>query len=244
LFAGYYLSSGYEGTNATARMRFTQEDYTAILNIGTNERQITDNGRKTRIAIRVAANYQIPDDGITFYPLLRSPDGDRSFVSYSGSITKIPLDSNCYGGSLTVNADGTGTLVVDWKYVKLTSVDQLSSFNATYKSARFNTADQFYDGDMATVISSMALSTSYNARSENDVPRTYMGVSGFIVRSASTDSISTVNDLFAMFENAEFIYKLSAPVTYTLSVPQVLSLLGQNNVWTDTNGENTVTYIR
>ena len=44
--------------------------------------------------------------------------------------------------------------------------------------------------------------------------------------------------------NLNVVYTLADPITYTLSAPQVLSLLGQNNVWADTGNINELTYIR
>ena len=39
-----------------------------------------------------------------------------------------------------------------------------------------------------------------------------------------------------------YSYKIATPVTYQLSAQQISSLLGQNNLWNDINGDNTVSF--
>ena len=38
------------------------------------------------------------------------------------------------------------------------------------------------------------------------------------------------------------VYELATPITYNLSTTEVTTLLGENNVWGDTNGDVSVTY--
>lgn len=187
LFAGYALSAGYDGTNATVRMRFTKDDYTAILNIGTASRAITDNGKHCKITIRVAANYAIPDGGVTFYPFLRKVSTD-TFEPYTGTITPVSFSDTVYGGTLTVNDDQTGTLESEWGLI--------SSYDG-----------ETLPGDWI---------------SDRDV---------YAVGTTPTTG-------------AQVAYKLAESTTVDLTPDIVKSIIGLNNVWTDTNGENTVTYIK
>lgn len=147
LFAGYLINAGYEGTNATVRMRMMYADGTSILNIGGTDRVIPNSGKNCRVSVRVAANYAIPEGGITLYPMIRKADTGSDFEAYTGTVTPVAFPSISHVGTLTVNADGTGVLDADGS-------------------------------------------------------------------------------------------------TYSLSPGQVESIVGLNNVWTDTNGENQVTYIK
>ena len=48
--------------------------------------------------------------------------------------------------------------------------------------------------------------------------------------------------MYAIYEGCQFVYDLATPITYTLTPGQVLSLLGQNNVWADTGDILSLTY--
>ena len=50
------------------------------------------------------------------------------------------------------------------------------------------------------------------------------------------------NSFTASLTGQTFVYPLATPVTYQLSAQQISSLLGQNNLWNDINGDNTVSF--
>ena len=154
-----------------------------------------------------------------------------SFPSQAGTV---------YGGSLTVNEDGSGKLVVDRaKYL-------FNHFTFT-KSGNF----------FRTVISDIITNQSYSAvkcsayvtRSGVGQPNVDMMISQ---NSSSEKSIRAVLIADSRFSDAtafatetssyELVYELATPIEYTLTDVEVLELLkGVNNVWADT-GNTSVTY--
>jgi hypothetical protein len=245
LFAGYLLGSGYAGTNATARMRFTTDDYTNILNISDEERPITDNGKNTKIAIRVAGGYQIPDGGITFRPLLRPPDSASGFEPYTGSITGASFQDAVYGGKLTVNADGTGTLTVTHGLVNLTDASQLKNYTTNASAGSYAVIGQDSVLDGCTMASKCKVVPFDDRTATANDNRVYTNASGNIyIRASVAAAVTSAAELFAIFGGGQFVYELATPQTVSLSPGQVAAVIGTNHVWTDTAGENTVTYVR
>lgn len=245
-FAGYYLSAGYEGTNATVRMRFTQSDYTMILNIGSNARAITDNGKHCKITIRVAGNYAIPTGGVTLYPLLRKSDTSADFEPYKGTTYHIAFPSDAgtvYGGELTINRDGTGELVIDRKFYEFDGSSDEEWYvegTGTYKFAR-TVVEPFRGRTDPAVCNEFVYGTIGNNTS--DIGYDFNNTNHLRVRYAllTTLDVSEVRSYFAAHP-LQIAYYIATPITYTLTTEQVMSLLGQNNVWADTNGQNKITY--
>lgn len=157
-----------------------------------------------------------------------------------------------YGGTLTVNADGTGTLVVDRAYSELTSVSQLTRFKVdeTYGTyANIALTDIKKEDSQTVVWSSNAIGIPRNERAEEDNITKFRvhgaGQSGYAtIWSPPSLSVTTEEALYAYYENAQFCYLLETPVSYSLTTDIVKSIVGKNYVWTDTNGENTVKYMR
>ena len=157
-----------------------------------------------------------------------------------------------YGGTLTVNKDGTGELVVDRGYTELTSVTQLSGFSTYQDFGAY--ASLMLQGikradNEIVLISSNAIGISRNNRVADEYKNSFRvhgsnsANKGTIWADGSLP-ITTVEELFAYYENAQFCYLLATPVSYSLTTDIVKSIVGKNYVWTDTNGENTIKYMR
>lgn len=174
-----------------------------------------------------------------------------SATQTGGTEYNIAFPSTCYGGTLTVNADGTGTLVVDRGFVTLTESSQLSNFSANASlgaSARISSvSDAKNDTDRQCLIASSCVCVSYANRGQDtkETARAFTNsYANISVRASINNNASTVEELFSIFEGCQFAYELATPTTTSLSPGQVKSIIGQNYVWTNTNGENTVTYIK
>ena len=90
----------------------------------------------------------------------------------------------------------------------------------------------------------MAKSTSFDGRNNDpDLNRVYAQSGAISVRCKASDNISTLAGLYAIFEGAQILYELATPVEYDLAdVQQIKTLLGENNIFTDTNGDVDVIY--
>lgn len=159
--------------------------------------------------------------------------------SYSTTFPTPP--GTVYGGHVTDNGDGTGTLVVD-KVCFVPSV--VSSIGTASTGVKY--------------ISTL-LPTGMNAKAESIYNECISSEYKFRV-SAPSDSgwfrvhpnnIFIFDDRFTSKETAEsiladekpqFVYELATPVQYTLSLTALQSLIGQNHVWVDNADEVSVEY--
>ena len=60
--------------------------------------------------------------------------------------------------------------------------------------------------------------------------------------SAATKLMNYFNTEYNNGNYFEFAYKLATPIEYSLTATQLKTLLGTNNIWSNTNGNTTVTY--
>lgn len=246
LFAGYLVNAGYDGTNATVRMRMMYADGTSILNIGGTDRFIPDSGKSCRISVRVAANYAIPDGGITLYPMLHKPGTDSTFEAYTGTVTPVSFPSTSYGGTLTVNADGTGTLTVTHGTYTVDNAAPIRQ-NGTHSYYIHKT---YVSDAKPSEVGTNGWCISDKTPFLPVLPSSNYAIDGVFINSNGSPRIQTkasydtAGDMFAAIGTFQIVYELDTPVTYSLTPGQVESLIGMNNVWTNTNGENTVTYIK
>ena len=157
-----------------------------------------------------------------------------------------------YGGQLTVNDDGSGTLVVDTGYLKVTAASdfaEIGSFNEGTNGNRcgFRVKNNpFVSGaDLCCNIgkpdSSASGSTAYFIVNTCWL---YGPASGsyfrYIFPKTVTDSAAAIQ--YLIDNGCEFTYKLKEPTTYTLTAEQVTTLLGDNTLWMDADGSIDLTY--
>jgi hypothetical protein len=145
-----------------------------------------------------------------------------------------------YGGTLDVV---TGVLTVDW-----VSVD-MGTLNYTYDSAgRFYTSingkkNEASDQDMMLAISSMYMPMTATAFQNTPTDGTMRGATtgGYVYfrNSAYTDAATFKTAM----SGVQLCYELATPLTYQLTATQIALILGQNNVWSDSNEAVTLTYV-
>jgi len=148
-----------------------------------------------------------------------------------------------YGGELTVNWDGSGTLVVDRGFKQVKDLwwtlvdDQYTRFRTEISNLkRISTVRT------GTILSDMLITC-------ND-GRAIGNVEDFSVYQAANnqdiyikDTLDATADAFrTRVGDAQLIYELEAPVTYSLTAPIVRTLLGINNIWSNTGKINSLSY--
>ena len=155
-----------------------------------------------------------------------------AYEPYQGQTYSITLPSEAgivYGGELTVDKDGTGTLVVDRaKDIKLWSQGSSSGTvtdiqrKAFYPSSDADITDKtIFLCNIAPTVSAFGIVGFYP----------YAVNQFYVTLPAETDGSTQV----------ELCYPLATTQTYTLSASQVQTLLGTNNIWADA-GDTTVQY--
>lgn len=153
------------------------------------------------------------------------------------SITFPDEAGTVYGGTLTVNADGSGTLVVDRQ------MSQLSSFNWIYEPSNLGficaATNIKHDINSEVISSIFAWSTAIKPNMpDNSIRINSANTGGLFIK---TLNISSTSDLETLIAGQTVVFPLETPVTYTLTAEQIETLQGANNIWADT-GDIEVTY--
>lgn len=151
-----------------------------------------------------------------------------------------------YGGQLTVNDDGSGTLTVDRGYIKPTSIRRIDTHAGT--GLKFwQVTDNAGGVNTTTSTRNLFLSNTFRSLTgiaEGNFYLTGVGQILVVVPYAAQQSIDNINDAGAWLASvgAEFVYPLAEPQTYTLTAEQVTTLLGDNTVWMDADGTIDLAY--
>lgn len=163
------------------------------------------------------------------------------------SITFPSSAGTVYGGTLTIDEDGNGKLVVDQLISTLGNALAISnsSFAGTGKYVIYDHLnDLYYDPDNVTVKSEILRTIPYNSTEYRSAWSMSVYVSSNNVNKLGVFvpadyTLSQINDVLS---GTSIVYKSTTPVTYHLSAPQVKTLLGQNNIWADTGDILKLTY--
>lgn len=197
------------------------------------------------VNIRVTSGTTIDAD---IFPQIEcgSTASDYATPNYKEYSISFPTSAGTvYGGTLTVNKDGTGTLVVDkeyktfdgsenWEAVSITGGYWMKLTDASINCISYSASE------IPDVISNMYISKS---RTEASQKNTGIAITKGI--AYVYDPNYQTNAAFKTFlsnNNLTVVYPLATPITYTLTAPQVLSLIGKNNVWADTGDILSLTY--
>lgn len=142
-----------------------------------------------------------------------------------------------YGGTLTLNPDSTGTLVVDrlnlvlWR---VSSVGISSISNVPYADVSVNPGKN-------AKLNTKALSNIYHWISNSITPDsgTFRTYEGSVTVYDNMFAGKTANEVLQYLRdnNAQFVYRLDNPITYQLTAEQVSGILstlyGVNNIWSN-----------
>ena len=178
-----------------------------------------------------------------YTPFVSSDTYSIAFPSSAGTV---------YGGTLTINRDGTGELIVDKKALNITSENVISSLNGGagfYRAILKIPNDSIVSND-GNVLTGKLMSDQYveianTAGNQGGIGLTYRGNNTHtIVLSNPQVNSSATADWKTWIDANPFtiIYELAEPVPYSLTAPQVQLLLGLNNVWADTGSILSMVY--
>lgn len=164
----------------------------------------------------------------TAYDASVTPKLNISWQSSAGTI---------YGGTVTLNEDGSADLVSTRGNVVASSFSKISSWSGT------SYVELSLPG---------ASGTAGNAKSDfkcsmfkpggRAVGNTFrISTKCYLFISPET----TLEDMNAVASQIQVVYPLATPKTYHFdNVGQLITFAGTNNIWTDTNGTNTATYLK
>jgi hypothetical protein len=176
-------------------------------------------------------------NGLTVKPMVRVY-GDAEYEPYAIQTYEVSFGSagTVYGGTLDVT---TGKLTVTHKKYTCTSVDEVGAVN----NSRYAYSHTDKPSDMIARNYAKAYCDKYQnvTSAASRANGTFCINNGYIlfVNDAFT-SVSAANTLIASQE-PEVVYPLATPIEVNLTPTEVRTLLGANNIWSDT-GDATVTY--
>ena len=169
------------------------------------------------------------------------PATETAYVPYNPQSTThtIPLGRTVYVGTVNVT---TGKLTVTHGQVTfndLTWTIETQSDKNYFRSSGISDAK-----DVITYAGTMGLLCSaYPCGSQSEVDNMTVGL---FMRNKligiKDGSFATASDFETAMGSQTLVYELATPVEYDLTETEIKSLLGDNNVWTDTNGNITVAY--
>ena len=253
-----FILTGYNSndTSASANLRvyYTDGTYTG-LGFGTNETQkntnvIVSTAGKTVESIRkinsVGTSYFYYDECGIFEGELTAAD----FVPYQGTTYPVTFPDSAgtvYGGSLTVNDDGTGVLVVDWISVDLSTCTWATRATGTNNKGLSTTIPYSYITGYNTppanfLCDKYPIAGSTSAALLQQAPDDYIkGVYGLRKTSAPSNTLYMVIGVNET-PDGNIVYKMADPITYNMTdLPTITTLPGYNAIWSDT-GAVAVTY--
>lgn len=164
------------------------------------------------------------------------------YEPYQGNTYQITFPSEAgtvYGGTLTVNADGTGTMVVDSVKETYDENSGLSYVGGSQGYPSYFTKK--VSSNYSRIITCNEFAKAFiNWDNYNNGIR--LVSSYFRVRFTPLfDTLEALNTWIAS-NNIEVLYELTTPQVYTISAPQVETLKGMNTIFADTGDIKAVEY--
>ena len=167
------------------------------------------------------------------------------YEAYSATTYPISFPAGAgtvYGGTLTVNKDGTGKLVVDHGECDMGDLTWDSNTTYNYFTAAIS------DRKVASLDLKCSLYKTASASGQSNLNNGEISSTSNNNKIITRDNRYSYSDLQTYTEamsGVQLVYELASPVEYTLTatdVGQILSLLGTNNLFCDTGDVLSVDY--
>ena len=162
-----------------------------------------------------------------------------SYSAYSGTTIPITWQTEAgtvYGGTMTLNRDGSVTVVVSHVGVDMGSLTWNYASSYAYFTTSIDEIKKYTAGETPSILCETYKTTTSKSASdwtsaENCTIGTRSGLATIVVKdTAYTDKTAFTTAV----TGKKVVYPLATPVAYTLSASSALnSLLGVNNVWAD-----------
>jgi len=167
-----------------------------------------------------------------------------SYEPYSGSTIPISWADEAgmvYKGNAVINRDGSATVTATMASVDAGTLTW-GAYNAPYGKCFYGTPPtpkQGWRGLSSDYVQHQIGFTQI----ENGEFTTGSGAGYAVFVRDDRYTSGTTQEFKAAMQGVQFVYELATPVTYTLTPQEVLrTLRGENNLWSDANGDTTVDY--
>lgn len=172
------------------------------------------------ILVRVASGVTVNK---TFYPMIRASGTDATYEPYNGTTYPVNLSDTAgtvYGGTLDVVS---GELTVNRQYIDMGSL----VWSAGYTG--FFTVNVGWTGNFVCEIYPQVPYVS----STSQVDKTITWNSGSHALIAADSAYTTASAFKSSVSGRGLVTTLATPLTYQLTPTQIMTLIGDNNVWSD-----------
>lgn len=169
-------------------------------------------------------------------------DSWHIIVSYEDAkALTIPISTSAggpvYSGTVTINEDGTGSLVIDRACVTL----NLGASELQYST---NTKTFYFTTDIAPGMKVKQYTEAFTglcdrfesypgAPAWNTVTKPYIGFGPTMNVRFSIPGITAPATALQYINGCQVCYELETPLSFTLTLEQISTLLGENHIWTD-----------
>jgi hypothetical protein len=182
-----------------------------------------------------------------------------AYEPYQGETYDITFPTEAgtvYGGSLTIAGDGSGVLTVDRAIDTITKDSAWYGFTTgtgnssavvqliNYQNVKYVEGSANYNGAISSTgkeLQNYWVNPRQNELTD-DCGFAYSSGGQLRVHRTNVDTITDLASFKSAFPDTQVCYHLATPITYTLTSAQITTLLGENNLWHDANGDISVGY--
>lgn len=179
------------------------------------------------------------------------PSTETEYFPYSGTTVPVSWQTEAgtvYGGTLDAL---TGTLTVEWAYADMGLLEwtynsaQLSMVSNSLVSvcgdgqhllcSNYKLANSLQGAALAGLDKVIAINKASTKTTGNFAP-------GVLV--VKDTNYTDANTFKTAMNGVSLVYELATPQTVQLDPVTLSTLIGENVLWTDTNGDNTIVYLK
>lgn len=192
--------------------------------------------------ITVAPNTVI--DNVTIYPMIcLASDSDSTYAPYNAETLSVSWQDTAgtvYGGTMTVNEDGSGTLVSEYGDVDLGALAWGAETAGFYSEPITGIITGNYDESDLRCSAFMSSGPATKAdMPDNSIRRNSVDDRRAFVKTSLYQDAATFK---TSMSGQQLLYKLATPLTYNFdNLGQLTTVLGTNNIFVDC-GQATAEY--
>lgn len=253
LRAGSYAVNGMKSNSFSSTLQIRVGDAsgtTLATDSGSGADFVLDKDTTVACVIRIPSGKTLTTP-LVVEPMIRlASDSDTTYALYSGESLSVSWQDTAgtvYGGTMTVNEDGSGELISNMASVDLGTLawgKNTDSFGINFYSdslrdlIKQSTGSMFVQNIICSNYKTLSWANYATPTSDMCCSQTAKQIR---IRDSSLESLDYTDFKTAM-SGVQFVYELAEPVKYQFeNIEQLTTLIGTNNVWVDT-GDVTVTY--
>lgn len=199
-------------------------------------------------ACKVRLDWSVKGTSITIgSPMINVGQTTKPYIAYKGKNTTIGLGQTVYGGKLNVT---TGALTINKIYIKPLTLTKNSwavgTKSCCYRVNLTNVSTSVSGSEVHGAISNMNIEypSYYGAARPNELDQNGFAINqdGSILAIYDTDLTLSEAQFTTKYADFEVVYPLATPIEVQLTPTELRTLLGQNIIYANTDGDIDVIY--